>query len=98
MRRAEAGLSSILAQLAREFPKPSEGWRICCRVLACSAVSDADRSSDSRSYLMTVAGMVLLVACVNLASLLWRARRTAVRKPQFVSLLARGVWIYSGNC
>jgi predicted permease len=84
MRRAETGLNSILAQLAREFPQANEGWRISLSRPGLFGGFGRGPFLGFSVVLMTVAGMVLMVACVNLASLLLarasdRRRETAIR-------------------
>ncbi len=83
-RRAEAGLNSILTQLAREFPQANEGWHIALSRPGLAGGIGRGPVVGFSIVLMTVAGMVLLVACVNLASLLLarasdRRKETAIR-------------------
>jgi predicted permease len=84
VRRAEADLNSILTQLARDFPEADEGWRIS--LSRPGLFGDIGRGPvlEFSVVLMIVAGMVLMVACVNLASLLLarasdRRKETAIR-------------------
>lgn len=84
LRRAEASLNSILVQLAREFPQADEGWRISLSRPGVFGGFGRGPVLGFSIVLMTVAGMVLLVACVNLASLLLarasdRRKETAIR-------------------
>src|SRR5262245_46546463 len=82
--RAETGLNSVLAQLAREFPQADEGWRISLSHPGLFGGIGRGPLLGFSVVLMTVAGMVLMVACVNLASLFLarasdRRRETAIR-------------------
>jgi hypothetical protein len=82
--RAEAGLNSVLAHLAREFPQADEGWRISLSRPGLLGGFGRGPLLGFSVVLMTVAGMVLMVACVNLASLFLarasdRRRETAIR-------------------
>src|SRR5260370_1350616 len=68
--RAESAFDSIAGQLAREYPKANEGLRI---VLSPPGLFGSYMRGAIRGFgavLMAVAGLVLLIACVNLASLM----------------------------
>jgi len=81
---AEAVLNSIAAQLGREYPKENEGMKI---VLSQPGLFGNYFRGTTRAFaavLMAVGGMVLLIACVNLAGLLLargvdRRKETAIR-------------------
>jgi predicted permease len=84
MRRAEVGLNSVLAELAREFPQADEAWRIELSHPGMFGGFGRGPVFGFSIVLMVVAGMVLMVACVNLASLLLarasdRRKETAIR-------------------
>jgi len=84
MARAEAGLDSVLAQLAREFPEANEGWHISLSRPGLFGALVRGPMVGFSAVLMSVAGMVLLAACVNIASQLLaraadRRKETAVR-------------------
>ncbi len=82
--QAQAGLDGLTAQLAREFPKENEGFKL--KLVEPGWGGDYLRGTvvGFNVILMAVAGALLLVVCVNLASLLLaqgseRRRETAVR-------------------
>jgi predicted permease len=82
--QAQAGLDGVTAQLAREFPKENEGFKL--KLVEPGWGGDFLRGAvvGFNVILMAVAGALLLVVCVNLASLLLaqaseRRKETAVR-------------------
>ncbi|HUI53883.1 MAG TPA: ABC transporter permease [Bryobacteraceae bacterium] len=84
MAQAEAALNGIAAELAREYPKDAAGIQIA---LSSPGLFGSYLRGTVRAFaavLMGVAGLVLLIACVNLASLLLaraadRRKETAIR-------------------
>ncbi|HET9408451.1 MAG TPA: ABC transporter permease [Candidatus Sulfotelmatobacter sp.] len=69
---AEAELKTIAGTLAQEYPKENEG-----RSVAVSSLSDAavginqhDQVVAAGALMMGVVGLILLIACVNMANLL----------------------------
>lgn len=82
--KAEANLNAIAAQLGREFPAVNEGMRISLSSPGMMGSFLRGPITGFAAVLMAVAGMVLLIACVNLASLLLarasdRRKETAIR-------------------
>ncbi|HKW63552.1 MAG TPA: ABC transporter permease [Candidatus Acidoferrum sp.] len=70
--QAEASLKTIASQLERDFPKDNGGRSIALTPLAEAAVgvNQHDQIALAGTMLMTVVGLVLLIACANLANLL----------------------------
>jgi len=84
--QAEQALEPIAADLARDYPKDNGGRGIAIRTVQEGSIDVNQRGQFelAGTVLMTVAGFVLLIACVNLASLLLarsaaREREIAVR-------------------
>jgi putative ABC transport system permease protein len=100
LQQAEANLQTIAAQLAKEYPNENEGRNVRLLPLAQTTVGPNGRELvvKAGALLMTVVGLVLLIACANLANLLLargadRRRELAVRmslgatKSRLVTLL-----------
>ena len=87
-RQAEASLNGIAAQLAHEHPDSEEGMTI--ELSPPGLVGNALRGVvlDFSGVLMGVAGLVLLLACVNLAGML--LARASDRRKEIAVRLAIG--------
>jgi predicted permease len=72
MGAAEASLKTIATHLESEFPKDNGGRSVALSPLADAAVgvNDHKRIALAGAMMMGVVGLVLLIACVNLANLL----------------------------
>ena len=70
--QAEASLKTIASQLEKGFPKDNGGRSIALTPLteAAVGVNQHDQIALAGTMLMTVVGLVLLIACANLANLL----------------------------
>ena len=70
--QAEASLKTIASQLEKDFPKDNGGRSIALTPLTEAAVgaNQHDQIALASTMLMTVVGLVLLIACANLANLL----------------------------
>jgi predicted permease len=84
MKSAEASINAITAQLGREYPEADAGMSIILSPPGMAGTMLRGAITGFSTVLMVVAGMVLLIACVNLASLLLaraadRRKDTAIR-------------------
>ena len=72
LRQAEASLKTIASQLEKDFPKDNAGRSIALTPLteAAVGVNLHDQIALAGTMMMTVVGLVLLIACANLANLL----------------------------
>src|SRR5215468_6110968 len=85
MSQAEAELKAIAAQLAREFPNENEGMTVTLSPAGLLGAWMRGPIGGFAGVLMAVVGLVLLLACTNLANLLL-ARATERRKEIAVRL------------
>jgi predicted permease len=69
---AEASLKTVASRLEAEYPKDNGGRSIALTPLADAAVgvNQHDQMALAGAMMITVVGLVLLIACVNLANLL----------------------------
>jgi len=69
---AEASLKTIATQLEQEYPKDNGGRSVAVSALAAAAVgiNQHDQFVLAGALMMSVVGLILLIACVNLANLL----------------------------
>lgn len=84
--QAEGEMQSLAAELAREYPRENNARGIKLAPVMEAAINSKDRAiySSTGSLLLAISGIVLLIACGNVANLLLarsagRAREFAVR-------------------
>jgi len=72
MGQAEASLKTIASRLEKEYPKDNAGRSIALTPMTDAAVgaNQHDQIALAGTMMMTVVGLVLLIACANLANLL----------------------------
>lgn len=86
--QAEANLNSVAAALAREYPKEDGGMRIALSPPGLAGNLLRGPVIGFAAALMCVAGLVLLIACANLASML--LARASDRRKEISIRLALG--------
>ncbi len=88
VKSAEAALNSIATELGREYPKDDAGFSIVLSPPGMGGTYGRAGVIGSSAVLMVVAGLVLLIACVNIAGLL--LARAADRTKEIAIRLALG--------
>src|SRR3989441_6168605 len=90
VQQAEANLKTIARQLAQEYPNENGGRGVTIMPLAQATINPGFRNNIVMAgvLLMTIVGLVLLIACANVANLL--LARAAVRQREIAVRLSLG--------
>ena len=90
VQQAEANLKTIARQLAQEYPNENGGRGVTIVPLAQATINPGFRNNIvmAGGLLMTIVGLVLLIACANVANLL--LARAAVRQKEIAVRLSLG--------
>jgi len=90
VQQAEANLKTIARQLEQEYPNDNKGRSVTLVPLAQATINPGFRENIVKAggLLMTIVGLVLLIACANVANLL--LARAAARQREIAVRLSLG--------
>ena len=90
VQQAEANLKTVARQLEQEYPNENKGRSVTLVPLAQATINPGFRDNIVKAggLLMTIVGLVLLIACANVANLL--LARAAARQKEIAVRLSLG--------
>jgi len=90
LEQARANMDAIGASIARDYPDSNKGWGVMVEPFADTVVGK--QLKESLYVLLGAVGMVLLIGCANLASLMLARGTSREREVAIRSSLGAGRW------